>query len=243
MKMKRRRGLALLLTLCLLIGNIAFAEELPAQSSEPAISEAAPVQNREIRPAENEAEPPEKNEAEAPEGNVKNARAEQEEALEVSPEHAPEALREGAPEEGRYLLDISVSRRESVYDNIQGAYLQYWRKQPEPNPVFNTEEFDFRSFDIEYTLNIEWNGKQQKQKMHFENYTLSPTIHFENIEVPYNEIDVDYYTREGEDWVEPYALEYDIDLSIEDGKLILDVPKLQPTPESSVVIKGDEHLL
>lgn len=66
MNVKRRlqRGLALLLTLCLLSGNLAFAEELPAPSSEPVVEESA--QNEETLPAENEAEAPEENEENAP---------------------------------------------------------------------------------------------------------------------------------------------------------------------------------
>ena len=93
MKGRVRRGLALLLTLCLLSGNIAFAEELPAPSAETSISEAAPAQNEETMPRENEAEAPEENEAEAPDANEENTLAVDENTLDVSEEKMLTPLR------------------------------------------------------------------------------------------------------------------------------------------------------
>lgn len=76
MKRRFKRGLALLLTLCLLGGNLAFAEELPETVEESVIKEE-PV-------AENE---------EAPVENVENADVEAEDELETSEENVPEPVR------------------------------------------------------------------------------------------------------------------------------------------------------
>ena len=87
MKRRWKRVLALLLTLCLLGGNLAFAEELPETGEESVIkeetvaeNEEAPVENAEH--AEIEAEEPEK-----------SAPVEDEDALEASGENVPEPVR------------------------------------------------------------------------------------------------------------------------------------------------------
>lgn len=255
MKRRLQRGLALLLTLCLLSGNLAFAEELPAQSAETSISEEAPAQNEETLPRENETEVPEENEAEAPEenetevpeANEENAPAEDEGELEVAPEHTPEALREGAPEEGSYLLDLHIRRHgSSIYDNVTAAYMKRWGYET-PSPIFDWEEFSFIKFDVQHHLEIDWTGEMITQRMHGipdgMDLKWEGDIYFKDIEVPYRELKIDYYVYEGDEWVDPAEMEYDLTLSKgEDGILVLDVPLLRPNGDN-VELTGDEHLL
>ncbi len=76
MKRRFKRGLALLLTLCLLGGNLAFAEELPETGEEPVIKEETVAEKEE-----------------APVENVENADVEAEDELETSEENVPEPVR------------------------------------------------------------------------------------------------------------------------------------------------------
>ena len=80
-KVKRRlkRGLAFLLTLCLLGGNLAFAEELPGTGEEPVIKEETVAENEE-----------------APVENAENAGVQAEDELETSEENVPEPVRGAA---------------------------------------------------------------------------------------------------------------------------------------------------
>lgn len=87
MKRRWKRGLALLLTLCLLGGNLAFAEELPETGEEPVIKEET-VAEKEEAPGENA----ENANVEAEE-REENAPVEDEQALEVSEENVPKPMR------------------------------------------------------------------------------------------------------------------------------------------------------
>lgn len=259
MKVKRRlqRGLALLLMLCLLSGNLAFAEELPAQSTETSIREEAPAQNGESLPAENETEVPEKNEAEAleenrteaPEENVENAPSEQQGELEVSPEHVPEALREGAPEEGEYLLNFSVYRPtlSNEFGNMMAIYMNHWMyEEAENNHVYDAKAHALKDFEIEYELHMAGQSSiKQEAKCHGLVFLWDEKIDFPDISVPYGELEVIYYTPDGQDWFEPYLLHYDLHLEKGDGKMILRVPKLasqgDETPQGNNQVLSVEH--
>ena len=76
MKRRWKRGLALLLTLSLLGGNLAFAEELPGTGEEPVIKEETVAENEE-----------------APVENAENADVQAEDELETSEENVPEPVR------------------------------------------------------------------------------------------------------------------------------------------------------
>ena len=76
MKTRWRRGLALLLTLFLLSGNLAFAEALPGTGEEPVIQEETVAENEE-----------------APVENAENTGLEAEDQLETSEENVPEPVR------------------------------------------------------------------------------------------------------------------------------------------------------
>ena len=76
MKSRLKRGLALLLTLCLLGGNLAFAEALPGTGEEPVIKEETVAENEE-----------------APVENAENTGLEAEDQLETSEENVPEPVR------------------------------------------------------------------------------------------------------------------------------------------------------
>ena len=80
MKRRFKRGLALLLTLCLLGGNLAFAEELPETVEEPVIKEETVAEKEEAVPG----------------GNAENADVEAEDELETSEENVPEPVRGSA---------------------------------------------------------------------------------------------------------------------------------------------------
>lgn len=88
MKRRFKRGLALLLTLCLLGGNLAFAEELPETVEEPVIKEETVAEKEEAVPGENA----EKEEA-VPGENAENADVEAEDELETSEENVPDPVR------------------------------------------------------------------------------------------------------------------------------------------------------
>lgn len=250
MKVKRRlqRGLALLLTLCLLSGNLAFAEELPAPSSEPAISEAAPAQNEESQPPEKETEVPEENAEEAPEENVENTPAEGEGELEVAPEHTLEALGEGAPEEGEYLFNFTFHRLPfGPFGNMDSIYEDYWKTQPpEGNLVYDFENNGLKNFEIEYELHIE--GSQSIKKAaecHGIFISWEDNVSFNAVTLPYNNIEVVYYPADEGKWVEPYLLHYDLHLEKGEGKMILKVPKLPSkgpvTPEGNRQVISVEY--
>ena len=248
MKRRLQRGLALLLTLCLLSGNLAFAEELPAQSAETSIREEAPAQNGESLPRENEAEVPEENEAEAPEENVENAPEEQEEALDVSPEHTPEALREGVPEEGEYRLNLTIRRPIfSGFGNMMAIYMKHWMYQEaENNPVYDAQAQELIDFEIEYELHMTGQSSiKQEANCHGYAFLWDEKIDFPDISVPYEELEVIYYTPDGQDWFEPYLLHYDLYLEKGDGKMILKVPKLESkgdeTPQGNNQVLRVEH--
>ena len=243
MKMKIRRGLALLLTLCLLGGNLAFAEELPVPSTEMSISEEAPAQNEETMPRENEAEPPEKNEAEAPEGNEENAPAEDEEALEVSPEHTPEAQMQGAPE-GLYAFSFTVVRPEdSEFGTIFKTYHNYWLTQTGAE-IFDQDNWRLRSFQIAFDLHMPGTAQSIRQNMSYDadEYEWNTRISFENIHIPYPDVELEYYSPENEDWFDPWLLHYDLYLEKGDGKMILKVPKLKSI-EPNHIPSGNNQVL
>ena len=249
MKVKRRlqRGLALLLTLCLLSGNLAFAEELPAPSNEPVVEESA--QNGETMPRENESEVPDKNEAEAPEENEENAPAEGEGELEVAPENAPEAIGEGTPEEGEYLLNFSVYRPtlSNEFGSMMAIYMNHWMyEEAENNLVYDAKAHALKDFEIEYELHMEGKSSiKQEANCHGYVFLWDQNIDFPDISVPYEELEVIYYTPERQDWVEPYLLHYDLYLEKGNGKMILKVPKLESkgdaTPQGNRQVLSVEH--
>lgn len=262
MNVKRRlqRGLALLLTLCLLSGNLAFAEELPAPSSEPVVEES--VQNEETLPAENEAEVPDKNEenlpteaevskeneAEVPEANAENAPAEDEDKLEISPEDAPEALTEGAPEEGEYLFNFTFHRLPfGPFGNMDSIYEDYWKTQPpEGNLVYDFENNGLKNFEIEYELHIEGSQSIKKAAQCYGFFiSWEDNVSFNAVTLPYNNIEVVYYPADEGKWVEPYLLHYDLQLEKGEGKMILKVPKLPSkgpvTPEGNRQVISVEY--
>lgn len=244
MKGRLRRGLALLLTLCLLSGNIAFAAEPPAQSAETSISEEAPTQNGETLPRENETEVPEKNEAEVSEGSTENAPAGHEGELEVAPEHTPETLREGAPEEGEYLFNFSVNRPPySDFGNMRMIYWGHWMREPrEENPVFDFQENNLKDFKITYELHFDDGTTTTKQiNCEADNYYWETEILFEDIRMPYSDVEVVYYPAEEGEWVEPYLIHYDLHLKKGNGKMILEVPKLKSA--TTKVPSGNNQVL
>lgn len=172
-----------------------------------------------------------------------------EEELEIGDEIVNEAVTGeedstlGNPDDS-YILKLSIKRPEmSDLDYINAVYSNYWMNKPEPNPVFDREEWSIKSFDVENELHYEGVSETLTKKMSYdgEYYTWNGLVSYDKIMIPYEEVAVEYYTEDGKDWVEPYLLHYDIYLEKSDNKMILKVPKLQP--KDSYPATGDEKIL
>lgn len=172
-----------------------------------------------------------------------------EEELEIGDEIVNEAVSGeenstlGNPDDS-YILKLSIRRPEmSDLDNVNAVYSNYWMNKPEPNPVFDREEWSIKSFDVENELHYEGVSETLTKKMSYdvEYYTWNGLVSYDKIMIPYEEVVVEYYTEDGKDWVEPYLLHYDIYLEKSDNKMILKVPKLQP--KDSYPATGDEKIL
>ena len=61
-----------------------------------------------------------------------------------------------------------------------------------------------------------------------DSFNWEGNISFENIKMPYNKVEVEYYNKDDGNPVEPYLLHYDLYLKKADGKMILQIPRLAP---------------
>lgn len=149
-----------------------------------------------------------------------------------------------AEEEAEYKLTITADRSDNTgLENPFAVYQNGWMGAPEPNPVFDREEWGLKSFDIEYELHIEGRTDTITKVFHYEkdSYTWKSVHTYEGIEVPYEDIEIQYVAEEGKEWVDAYLLHYDLYLSKGDGKMILKVPKI--FPDAVRPPKGDEKVL
>lgn len=206
MKTRWHRGLALLLTLFLLSGNLAWAAEPPAQGERTVVEE---------REAER-TEPPSPNEENSP--SSKNAPAE--EHLEVSEESVPTAQGEGTPENGVYAFRFTVSRPEdSEFESISSRYFNYWLAQS-GNEVFDHTKWRLRNFQMAFDLHIADTAQTIRQNMSYEadEYKWHTEISFDNIHIPYPEVELVYYSPEDTEYFNACLIHYDLYLEKGNGK-------------------------
>ena len=151
-----------------------------------------------------------------------------EEAIEINDEKVNEAV--GDPNSKHYL-SFDISRYEMTdYDYIISTYSNYWMSRADQN-VFDRDEWRLNNFTVINELHIDGVDETIKEKMIFnsDEHSWSEKIEFRNIEIPYEDIDIQYYKKADSSLVKPYLLHYDFYLKkSEDGKIILQVPRLAP---------------
>lgn len=151
-----------------------------------------------------------------------------EEAIEISEEKVNEAV--GDPN-AKHYLSFDISRYEMTdYDYIISTYTNYWMSRADQN-VFDRDEWSLNNFTVINELHVDGVDETIKEKMIYDadEYSWSEKIEFRNIEVPYEDIEIQYYKKADNSLVKPYLLHYDFYLKkSEDGKMILQVPRLAP---------------
>lgn len=151
-----------------------------------------------------------------------------EEAIEINEEKVNEAV--GDPN-AKHYLSFDISRYEMTdYDYIISTYTNYWMSRADQN-VFDRDEWSLNNFTVINELHIDGVDETIKEKMIYDGdaYTWSEKIEFRDIEVPYEDIEIQYYKKADSSLVKPYLLHYDFYLKkSEDGKMVLQVPRLAP---------------
>ena len=151
-----------------------------------------------------------------------------EEAIEISEEKVGEVV--GDPNSKHYL-SFNISRYEMTdYDYIISTYTNYWMSRDDQN-VFDSDEWRLNNFTVINELHVDGVDETIKEKMIFnsDEHSWSEKIEFRNIEIPYEDIEIQYYKKADSSLVKPYLLHYDFYLKkSEDGKMVLQVPRLAP---------------
>lgn len=151
-----------------------------------------------------------------------------EEAIEIGEEKVNEAV---ADPNAKHYLSFDISRYEMTdYDYIISTYSNYWMSRKDQN-VFDRDEWRLNNFTVINELHIDGVDETIKEKMIYDGdaYTWSEKIEFRNIEIPYEDIEIQYYKKADSSLVKPYLLHYDFYLKkSEDGKMILQIPRLAP---------------
>lgn len=151
-----------------------------------------------------------------------------EEAIEINDEKVNEAV--GDPN-AKHYLSFDISRYEMTdYDYIISTYANYWMSRADQN-VFDRDEWRLNNFTVINELHVDGVDETIKEKMIYDGdaYTWSEKIEFRDIEVPYEDVEIQYYKKADNSLVKPYLLHYDFYLKkSEDGKMILQVPRLDP---------------
>ncbi|MDD7401194.1 MAG: hypothetical protein PUG36_01810 [Clostridiales bacterium] len=133
---------------------------------------------------------------------------------------------------GPYSLDFFVERKPAYCEDMTWTYSNYWKRQLD-KPIFNFDKWALNSFSITHTLHITIGGREDTLVGYItydgQTYRWNSTkMYFQDIAVPYEQVSVEYYEREGGGYVEPYLLDYDLYLEEGQGEMILKVPKLEP---------------
>ena len=142
------------------------------------------------------------------------------------------------------LLSFEITRPSfSKYEDLMSAYSNYWMLQPK-NDVFNADEWSLNDFSVEYEVHIEGETDTIIKSMSYssESYSWNGKISFDNIKIPYDKVEVEYYNGDNGGFVEPYLLHYDLYLKKSNDKMILSIPKLSPR-EDYENLTGDEKIL
>lgn len=151
-----------------------------------------------------------------------------EEAIEISEEKVNEAV--GDPN-AKHFLNFDISRYDFTdFESLIATYTNYWMKRTDQN-VFDHDEWRLNNFTVINELHIDGVDETIKEKMIYDadEYSWSEKIEFRNIEVPYEDIEIQYYKKADNSLVKPYLLHYDFYLKkSEDDKMILQVPRLSP---------------
>lgn len=151
-----------------------------------------------------------------------------EEAIEISEEKVNEAV--GDPN-AKHYLSFDISRYDFTdFENLIGTYTNYWLTRYDQN-VFDHDDWRLNNFTVINELHIDGVDETIKEKMIYDadKYSWSEKIEFRDIEVPYGDIEIQYYKKADNSLVKPYLLHYDFYLKkSEDGKMILQVPRLAP---------------
>ena len=151
-----------------------------------------------------------------------------EEAIEISEEKVGEAV--GDPNSKHYL-SFDISRYDFTdFESLIATYSNYWMTRDDQN-VFDRDEWRLNNFTVINELHIDGVDETIKEKMIFnaDEHSWSEKIEFRNIEIPYEDIEIQYYKKADSSLVKPYLLHYDFYLKkSEDGKMILQIPRLAP---------------
>lgn len=142
--------------------------------------------------------------------------------------------------DGSYELSFKLTRDQFGNDeNFNATYSNYWMNQGDDNPVFDKVSWMLKDFSIEHELHIEGKADTIKRNMSYteSTFSLEGEILFENIKIPYDKVEVEYYNPAGAEWVKPYLLHYDLYLEKSDGKMILKVPRLEPSDSANTAAK------
>lgn len=151
-----------------------------------------------------------------------------EEAIEISEEKVGEVV--GDPNSKHYL-SFNISRYDFTdFENLIATYSNYWMTRDDQN-VFDRNEWRLNNFTVINELHVDGVDETIKEKMIFnsDEHSWSEKIEFRNIEIPYEDIEIQYYKKADSSLVKPYLLHYDFYLKkSEDGKMVLQVPRLAP---------------
>lgn len=130
-----------------------------------------------------------------------------------------------------YNLEFTLSRLSmSTYENESATYSNYWMGQP-ANAVFDTAAWELKDFSIEYELHVEEQTTTVKKTMSYSSatYSFDESAVFNNIKIPYEDVEIEYYNAPAGALIEPHLLHYDLYLKKSNGKMILSVPRLAPS--------------
>lgn len=151
-----------------------------------------------------------------------------EEAIEINDEKVNEVV--GDPN-AKHYLSFNISRYDFTdFENLIATYSNYWMTRDDQN-VFDRDEWRLNNFTVINELHIDGVDETIKEKMIFnsDEHSWSEKIEFRNIEIPYEDIEIQYYKKADSSLVKPYLLHYDFYLKkSEDGKMVLQVPRLAP---------------
>ncbi|MGE9896130.1 Cna B-type domain-containing protein, partial [Anaerovoracaceae bacterium SGI.195] len=150
---------------------------------------------------------------------------------------------DGTKKDGN-VLSFEISRpKYSNYENLIATYSNYWMNQPQNN-IFNTDKWELNDFAVEYELHIEGQTDTIVKTMSYSsgNYSWEDKASFDNIIIPYDKVEVEYYNSDQGGFVEPYLLHYNLYLKKSNDKMILSVPRLSPR-QSYENLTGDEKIL
>ncbi|XVG95195.1 Cna B-type domain-containing protein [Eubacteriales bacterium KG125] len=143
-----------------------------------------------------------------------------------------------------YVLNFEISRPEfSDYESLNATYSNYWMNQPENN-IFDRDKWNLNDFSVKHELHVEGEANTLMKEMSYSsaNYSWDGKISFNDIKIPYDKVEVEYYNADNGGFVEPYLLHYNLYLKKSNDKMILSIPKLSPR-ENYENSTGDEKIL